>query len=200
MIINRELALSLGVAEKDMWATPDHIYNPLYEQYKFTLDPCCTIETAKCHNFFTPADDGLSQDWGGQNVFVNPPYSRKLIPLWVAKCLSESRKRNTLVAALLPVSTSSKWWHLYVVNQCQIRFYKGRIRFDGASQSAPFSSVLCVYHADIIPGIGPSLDAKNLYFRSGAIDEPNKKSVTVPTLVDIAPQIVDTKPMPHSGM
>ncbi len=145
MIVNQQLATSKGFDQKDLWATPSNIFNPLNEEFIFTLDPCCTHETAKAKKYYTPIEDGLSQSWEGETAFVNPPYSRGNIDLWAEKCYLESLKPFTTVVALLPVSTSAKWWHKWVMNNAQIRFYQGRIKFVGAPFTAPFSSVLAIY-------------------------------------------------------
>jgi phage N-6-adenine-methyltransferase len=145
MIVNKELAMSSGVDQKDLWETPMHIYEPLNKEFHFTLDPCCTKETKKCPWGLTPKQDGLSVSWEGQRVFCNPPYSRDNIDLWVEKCYQESLKQNTIIVALLPVSTSAKWWHQWIVGKAELRFVERRIRFVGAPYTAPFSSVIAVY-------------------------------------------------------
>ncbi len=91
MIVNKQLAESKGHLQKDLWETPDYIYQPLNVEFGFTLDPCCTIITAKCLTFFTPVEDGLSQSWQGHRAFANPPYSRGNIDKWVRKCYEESK-------------------------------------------------------------------------------------------------------------
>ena len=35
------------------WATPQEFYNKINKIYNFTLDPCCTKETAKCDMYYT---------------------------------------------------------------------------------------------------------------------------------------------------
>lgn len=57
----------------------------------FTLDACASEQNAKCNKFFTAKDDGLTQDWYGNNVFVNPPYGRG-IDKWIKKAYEESQK------------------------------------------------------------------------------------------------------------
>lgn len=145
MIVNTELAISKGCDQKDLWETPPHIFNPLNEEFDFTLDPCCQIHTAKCAKFYTPQENGLLQDWTGEICFVNPPYSRGNIDQWMKKCYLESLK-GVVIVALIPVSTSSKWFHRYVWKKAEIRFYQGRIRFIGAPFTAPFSSCLAIYN------------------------------------------------------
>lgn len=144
MIVNTQLSNSKGCEQKDKWATPDKIYLPLHLEFGFNLDPCCEIHTAKCDYYFTEKENGLIQDWGKHVVFVNPPYSRGNIDLWMKKCY-EASLLGAVVVALIPVSTSSKWFHNYVWGKAEIRYYKGRIRFNGAPFTAPFSSMLAIY-------------------------------------------------------
>jgi phage N-6-adenine-methyltransferase len=146
MIVTKAIATNKNFTEKDMWETPAHIFDTLNKEFAFNLDPCCTIQSAKCANYYTIDDDGLSKDWSGSTCFVNPPYSRNNIDLWVEKCYLESLKENTIVVALLPVSTSSNWWHKWILNNCQLRYIKQRVRFKGASGTAPFSSVIAVFN------------------------------------------------------
>jgi len=145
MIVNSELANSTGHLKKDLWETPKYIFDELNKEFNFTLDPCCTKDTAKCDRFFTPDDDGLKMSWRDYVCFVNPPYSRGNIDLWVEKCFREAHDNDTLVVGLLPVSTSSKWFHRWVKNAVEIRFIKGRIKFVGAIHTAPFSSMIVVF-------------------------------------------------------
>jgi len=60
------------------WETPRYFFDFLDRKYRFQLDPCCVPATAKCERFYTPADDGLAQDWNGLRVFMNPPLGRML--------------------------------------------------------------------------------------------------------------------------
>lgn len=64
-------------SKSELWATPQTFFDKLNEEFHFTLDPCATAENAKCERYFTAQEDGLSQDWGGQTVFCNPPYCKK---------------------------------------------------------------------------------------------------------------------------
>jgi phage N-6-adenine-methyltransferase len=145
MIVNTELANSKGHKDKDLWETPEDLFKKLNDEFHFTLDPCCLPESARCNKSHTPLEDGLIQDWQGETVFCNPPYSRGNIDLWVKKCSEEGKKKDTIVVALIPVSTSAKWFHDHVWNKAEIRFIKGRVRFRGAPFTAPFSSMICIF-------------------------------------------------------
>lgn len=82
-MINKKLMFS---SENETWSTPQDFFNSLNNEFNFTLDPCCSIETAKCSKFYTEKEDGLIQDWQGETVFCNPPYGKK-IKDWVKNAI-----------------------------------------------------------------------------------------------------------------
>lgn len=120
------------------WATPQDFFDALDAEFSFTLDPCATAENAKCLKFYTREQDGLAQDWTGERVFMNPPYGRE-IGKWVKKAAE-----GGLVVALLPARTDTRWFHDYIYGKAEIRFIKGRLRFNDADP-APFPSMVVVF-------------------------------------------------------
>lgn len=143
-------------SNRDDWETPQDFFDKLNAQYHFTLDPCSSDTNAKCPKHYTEQDNGLEQDWGGEIVFCNPPYSRKGgQDLWVKKCYEESLKPNTTVVALLPARTDTKRFHQYILNKAEIIWIEGRLLFEidgkpildkkGRPQPAPFPSMVCIW-------------------------------------------------------
>lgn len=126
----------------DLWATPADFFARLNEEFNFTLDVCALPENAKCERFFTPADDGLSQQWIGV-CWMNPPYGRD-IRRWVEKAYLSARAGSTVVC-LLPARTDTSWWHTWVMRANEIRFVRGRLRFGNSKNSAPFPSAVVVF-------------------------------------------------------
>ena len=142
----RELMFS---SKSDEWGTPQDLYDELNKTYNFTLDPCATKDNAKCSKFYTIEEDGLSKDWEGHTVFVNPPYTRGAIGKWVKKAFEEGKKDKTTVVCLIPSRTDTKYWHDYCMNAAHIHFIKGRLKFEGeANNSAPFPSAVVVFTSD----------------------------------------------------
>ena len=131
-------------AKTVVWETPQKLFDALDSKYHFTLDPCALPENAKCEKYFTPEDDGLSKNWGGQRVFCNPPYGREL-GAWVKKAYEESRKPDTVVVMLIPARTDVAWFHDYVLPYGEIEFLRGRLKFGGSKTPAPFPSMLVVF-------------------------------------------------------
>lgn len=143
-------------SNRDDWETPKDFFDKLNAQYHFTLDPCSSNTNAKCPKHYTEQDNGLEQNWGGEIVFCNPPYSRKgSQDLWVKKCYEESLKPNTTVVALLPARTDTKRFHQYILNKAEIIWIEGRLVFEidgkpildkkGRPQPAPFPSMVCIW-------------------------------------------------------
>ncbi len=126
------------------WATPPEIFEPLDAEFRFTLDPCATPASAKCARYFTEQEDGLSQSWQGQIVFMNPPYGAEL-PRWTAKARSEAQNGTTVVG-LLPAATDTLWWHRDVIDHAEVRYIRGRVRFITSTGgfNSPFQPVLLV--------------------------------------------------------
>lgn len=131
-------------SKTDNWATPPEVFKDLDNEFKFTLDPCASKENHKCDKYFTKEENGLLQDWGGQRVYCNPPYGRS-VGDWVEKAAKESRKENTTVVMLLPARTDTKWFHKYIYGRATIRFIRGRLKFGGSKNSAPFPSMIVIF-------------------------------------------------------
>ena len=123
----------------DMWETPKWLFDELDKEFHFDLDVCAIPENAKCEQYFTPETDGLSQEWNG-TVWCNPPYGRE-IGKWVKK----AAQSNCTVVMLLPARTDTKWFHDYIYRKAEIRFLKGRLKFGGSQNSAPFPSMVVVF-------------------------------------------------------
>lgn len=129
------------------WSTPQAFFDELNKEFNFTLDPCATSENAKCTKYFTVEDDGLKQDWSNDVVFMNPPYGRE-IKYWVQKAFEESLKGATVVC-LIPARTDTTYWHNYIFGKADdIRFIKGRLKFGGSKNPAPFPSAIIIYKGE----------------------------------------------------
>lgn len=129
---------------RDNWTTPEDLFIDLNNEFHFTLDPCSDIYNHKCEKFYTIADNGLDQSWAGEIVFCNPPYGRN-ISKWVKKAYYEYILNNTFSVLLIPASTDTSYFHDYIYGVAEIRFIRGRLRFGGSSQNAPFPSMIVIY-------------------------------------------------------
>ena len=122
---------------KDDWATPKEFLAELEKEFGKMFDPCPLN-----------ADfDGLEIEWSRSKMnFINPPYSRKLKEAFIRKAYWESQQGKTCIM-LLPVSTSTKIFHEIIYPNAEIRFIKGRLKFNGLKTAGQMDNMLVIFRA-----------------------------------------------------
>lgn len=134
----------------DEWETPQEFFDELNAEFRFELDVCATAENRKCPRWYGVEADGLTQDWSNTRCWLNPPYSQ--LKLWLAKA-SNSARNGATVVCLIPSRTDTKAWHEFVWNEethqprsgVEVRFIRGRLKFGGCKNSAPFPSAVVIF-------------------------------------------------------
>jgi hypothetical protein len=117
----------------DRWATPKAVYEALDSEFQFNFDPC-------------PLDgdrDGLAPlwtEWSGKRVFCNPPYGPG-IGDWIKRGIEAE-----CAVFLIPARTDTRWFHDLVLPKArEIRFLRGRLKFGGSPNPAPFPSMVVIF-------------------------------------------------------
>ena len=118
----------------DEWYTPKELIDSLGS---FDLDPCAPVnplwETAKV--MYNKNDNGLLQNWGGR-VWLNPPYSRPLIELFIQKMA----EHNNGIALLFNRLDSAMMQDVILKKATSMKILRKRIRFyrpDGTQGGSP---------------------------------------------------------------
>lgn len=124
------------------WETPQDLFDQMNDEFHFDVDACATPQNAKCDLYYTAADDGLAEPWRGV-CWCNPPYGRD-VGRWVAKA-AESAREGAVVVMLLPARTDTRWFHDYIYHRAEVRFIRGRLKFGGSKNSAPFPSMIVIF-------------------------------------------------------
>lgn len=128
------------------WYTPRHIIDRVLRVFggEIDLDPCSNSAdpgeaNVPANDYYTALTDGLAQQWHGR-VYMNPPYGDE-VSQWVAR-LTEAYEGGEIdeAIALLPARTDTNWFR--PLGDHVIAFIRGRLRFSGAENSAPFPSVV----------------------------------------------------------
>lgn len=137
-------------------ATHKTTFEPLNDEFGFTVDVAAAAHNTKCDRFYDVDANGLEQSWAGEIVWCNPPYSD--IAPWIRKAWAEYV--DATIVMLLPASrTEQQWWHLYVEpyrdrpgSPLTTRFLKGRLQFLRPGTTAiekgsrpPFGCVLLIW-------------------------------------------------------
>ena len=144
-----------GWTGTESWATPIEFYDRLNAEFNFNFDPCP----------LNAEFDGCEIEWGERN-FINPPYKQKDKERFINKAYEESLK-GKLCVMILPVSTSTKIFHdLIYPKASEIRFVRGRIKFDGINSFGERVSNKC-----------GMTDSMIVVFGGGEPDEFYRKSI-----------------------
>ena len=138
----------------DMWATPQDFFDRLNVVFRFNVDVCALPDNAKCGEFFTPDMDGLAQPWQGV-CWMNPPYGRE-IGKWVEKAYRSAKETRATVVCLLPARVDTRWWHDFCAKG-EIHFVKGRLKFGGAKNFAPFPNAVVVFRPTLSDAFAQTL-------------------------------------------
>ena len=115
------------------WNTPQGLYHDLQNEFGFDDDPAVPGQI-----------DALFRPWG-KRVYINPPYGPE-IHHWLNKGLLALENGTDVCVFFLPARTDTKWFHDYVLPFAkEIRFIRGRLKFNDADNPAPFPSMLVIY-------------------------------------------------------
>jgi phage N-6-adenine-methyltransferase len=129
-------------SKTDAWSTPQDFFDKLDAEFHFNTDVCATADNAKCKDFYSPEEDGLLMTWRG-TCWMNPPYGREIYN-WMEKAYTQCLNWGCTVVCLVPARTDTAWWHDFAMKG-EIRFIRGRLKFGGAKNSAPFPSAVVIF-------------------------------------------------------
>lgn len=128
------------------WKTPAILFETLHREFHFTLDVCAAPWNAQCERFFTPDENGLTQQWRGV-CWCNPPFD-ELRGAWVKKAWEESQRGVNVVVVIPGNYYDADWWHRYALRSTEIRFVRGRPNFlDETGRKARMKIVIIVFLA-----------------------------------------------------
>lgn len=169
---------ALFTHKSDEYGTPQWLFDLLDKEFHFECDAAATTKNTKCKNFFGEdytgkKENSLVYDWTKcmfmdvgepeypKSFFLNPPYSK--IAAFMKKAYEESLK-GAVVVCLIPCRTDTRYWHDYVMKAQEIRFVKGRLKFNGGSCGAPFPSCVVIFDLNLwignhYPMIGKTIEA-----------------------------------------
>lgn len=138
-----------GTGENE-WYTPEEILRPVRSVLgTIDLDPASSKEAnqiVRALKIYTQEDDGLSKQWHGK-VWLNPPYSRDLMPRFVAKLIEEYQSGRTKEAVLVSHNvTETQWFQRLAKSSAAICFPAYRIKFyRGKDVAAPVNGQAFFY-------------------------------------------------------
>jgi ParB family chromosome partitioning protein len=132
----------LQTGEMEWFTPPEYIEAARLVMGSIDLDPASSAlaqGTIRARKYFTEKQDGLKQKWNGR-VWLNPPYSGKLIAAFSAKMIEEWESGRVTAAIMLTNAyTETSWWHSLATASNSVCFTRGRIKFESphGEKSAP---------------------------------------------------------------
>lgn len=142
-----------GTGENEWYTPAQYIDAARLVLGEIDLDPASSAlanKTVGAANIFTAEDSGLDRDWTGR-VWMNPPYSRILLPKFVDKFLQEYRAdRVTHGIVLTHAYTDTEWFHKLAKGCRLLCLTRGRISFEDTSgnRAAPTQGQAFFYFGD----------------------------------------------------
>jgi transcriptional regulator with XRE-family HTH domain len=137
--------------ERDHQFTPPDFLSSIYAAFgEVDVDPCgheLSPVTARRRIMLSDGGDGLKEDWLGDLVFMNPPFSFML--KWLRRADQQWTAGNAkTIVALVPARTDSNWFHDHLRSQAAVYMMRGRLRFlteKRVGNQAPFSLMVVVW-------------------------------------------------------
>ena len=127
--------------DKDDFRTPREFFEGVCATHgDFQLDVAANSENFLVQPYYSKGNSGLINDWMGNRIWCNPPYSDP--QAWIKKAIQELDLENCQqVFMLLPVDTSRRWFHDYIYERAaEIWFIKGRLVFSGPNSQPKATS------------------------------------------------------------
>lgn len=118
----------------DNWCTPDYIIEKVRNAMgSIDLDPAthpAAQSIVKATNYYTIETNGLDKEWKG-NIWLNPPYSRGNIDLFVDKAISEWNEKFNAdkMCILVNSQTDTAWYHKLLNSADCVLLFRKRIKF-----------------------------------------------------------------------
>lgn len=143
--MNKQTQKAMFSSNSGEWETPQDLFDVLDKEFRFKIDLAASVSNTKVPEcYYTKEIDALSQEWLDTVAWCNPPYGRD-VGKWVAKAHESAKEHRATIVMLLPARTDTKWFHDYIYQKHEVRFLRGRLKFGGSANSAPFPSMVVVF-------------------------------------------------------
>lgn len=134
--------------KSDEWGTPQAFFDIFDSVFEFKLDAAASASNKKCRKYYSEKNSALDADWieklkKGDAVWINPPYS--LTKEFVEKAIEQHDEYKFDIVMLVASRTDTEWFYRALDVAKQVFFIKGRLKFEGAENGAPFPSCIFIF-------------------------------------------------------
>lgn len=152
------------------WYTPESIIALVREVLgDINVDPASNDEANKvvrAQTYYTEADSGLDHEWHGK-IWLNPPYSRDMMPKFVDKLVLEHEAGNCRESIMVSHNNTDTAWFQKIAKSCNaVCFPSRRIKFyRGDDVAAPVNGQVFVYVGDNVDRFVDVFSSQGVCFR-----------------------------------
>lgn len=122
-------------ARDQTWRTPESLFRMLDAEFAFDLDGAATADNALVAEW-----SSYALTWQGRRVFCNPPWNQ--IAAFV-----ELAGLADLAVLLVPARVNAKWFHRALELGAEVRFFKGRPRFNDGPSNSPVDCLFLIFRS-----------------------------------------------------
>ena len=167
-VIKNHVLATKHTGDEESYTPKEYLASARTVMGAIDLDPASNPmaqENVGADRYFTVDDDGLTQEWAG-NVWMNPPYTARVINRFIDKLVDHYEAGDVTQAIVLTNNnTDTSWFHQGAKAAAAVCFTAGRINFlkrDG-SRSSPTNGQAFLY-------FGENLSAfKNEFAKHGMV-------------------------------
>ncbi len=167
-VIKNHVLATKHTGDEESYTPKEYLASARTVMGAIDLDPASNPmaqENVGADRYFTVDDDGLTQEWAG-NVWMNPPYTARVINRFIDKLVDHYEAGEVTQAIVLTNNnTDTSWFHQGANAAAAVCFTAGRINFlkrDG-SRSSPTNGQAFLY-------FGENLSAfKNEFAKHGMV-------------------------------
>lgn len=148
--IKKHVLAMKHTGDEESYTPSAYIESAVEVMGKIDLDPASNEMaqlTVNADHFYTAESDGLTKEWRGK-VWMNPPYTARVINVFISKLVSHYAAGEVTEAIVLTNNnTDTSWFHEAANNAAAVCFTSGRINFlkrDG-SKSSPTNGQSFIY-------------------------------------------------------
>lgn len=152
-VIKNHVLATKHTGDEESYTPKEYLASARTVMGAIDLDPASNPmaqENVGADRYFTVDDDGLTQEWAG-NVWMNPPYTARVINRFIDKLVDHYEAGEVTQAIVLTNNnTDTSWFHQGANAAAAVCFTAGRINFlkrDG-SRSSPTNGQAFLYFGD----------------------------------------------------
>lgn len=149
-VIKKHVLATKHTGDEESYTPIEYLESAREVLGKFDLDPASNKmaqENVRADLFYTVDDNGLDKEWSGK-VWMNPPYTARVINAFISKLVDHYKNGDITDAIVLTNNnTDTSWFHEAANTASAVCFTAGRINFlkrDG-SRSSPTNGQSFIY-------------------------------------------------------